>query len=133
MGASVKRETANIRKDQLLPRFSEENYARGTYRVMSPGWRLFLAAKLDRAWSALTQLRAKVGAARFRDLMVDLPDALDEVGSRALGAVAEFHDLLGGEDFHDFLAEVTDGLEAGSDPGVLWAKWIEFICGGTPS
>jgi len=35
--------------------------------------------------------------------MVDLPDAFDQVGNRALGAVAEFHDLLGGEDFRLFL------------------------------
>jgi hypothetical protein len=89
---------------------------------VSPGRRVYLTAKFDRTWSALTQLRAKVGAARFRDLMVDLPDALDEVGSPALGAVGEFHDWLGDDDFRAFLAEVTDALENGSDPGALWAK-----------
>ena len=63
--------------------------------------RLFLTAKFDRTWSALTQLRTKVGAARFRDA------------------------LLSGDDFSTFLAEVIEVLEAGSDPGALWAKWID--------
>jgi len=49
-----------------------------------------------------------------------------------LGSVAEFHDLLGGDDFRSFLAEVTDAFEAGSDPGALWAKWIAVICERTP-
>jgi len=30
-------------------------------------------------------------------------------------------------------AEVTDALETGSDPGVLWAKWIEALSERTPS
>jgi len=94
-------------------------------------WLLF--ENIDRTWSALRQLRAKVGAARFRDLMVDLPDALDEVGNPALGAVADFYDLLGGDDFRTFLGEATDALEAGSDPGGLWARWIEVLCEKAPS
>jgi len=69
-----------------------------------------------------------VGAARFRDLMVDLPDALDEIPSADLGAVAEFHDLLGGDDFRAFLAEVTNAIESQADPGALWAKWVDVIC-----
>ena len=39
-----------------------------------------------------------------------------------LGSVAEFHDLLGGDDFCAFLAEVTDAVETG-DPGAFSAKW----------
>jgi hypothetical protein len=49
-----------------------------------------------------------------------------------LGAIAEFHDLLGGDDFRAFLAEVTDALETGRNPGVLWAKWIEVLCERRP-
>ena len=68
-----------------------------------------------------------MGAARFRDLMVDLPDALNEVGSPALGAVAEFHDLLGSDDFRAFLGHLIDVLESGSYPGALWMKWIDLL------
>ena len=89
--------------------------------------RLFLTAKLDRTWSALTQLRAKVGAYRFRDLMVDLPDALDELRRPDLGGVSEFHGLLGGDRFGEFLSELTEALESGRDPGAFWAKWIEVV------
>ena len=49
-----------------------------------------------------------------------------------LRAVAQFHDLLCGGDFHDFLAEVTDAFEVGSDPGVLWAKWLHRAAKGQP-
>ena len=72
-------------------------------------------------------MRANIGAARFRDLMVDIPDAFDEIQSRDLGAVAEFHDLLDREDFRSFVGELTDALETGSDPRTLWAKWIEAL------
>ena len=81
--------------------------------------RRFLTAKFDRAWSALTRLRVKVGAARFRDLMVDLPDALEEIPSLDLGGVAEFHALVGSDDFRAFLGEVTEALENKGGPGAL--------------
>ena len=61
----------------------------------------------DRTWSALTLLRAKVGTARLHDLMVNLPDALDEIPNADLGGVAEFHELLRDEGFRACLAEVT--------------------------
>ena len=88
--------------------------------------------RFDRTWSALTRLRAGVGAAGFRDLMVDLPDALDETGNPDLGGISDFHDLLGRDDFRAFLAEVTDAFEVGSDPGVLWAKWLHRAAKGQP-
>ena len=31
-------------------------------------WRVFLTAKFDRTWKAMIRFRAKVGAARFREL-----------------------------------------------------------------
>jgi hypothetical protein len=40
--------------------------------------------------------------------MVDLPDAFDEIGGPALGAVAESHNLLGGDGSRAFLDEVTE-------------------------
>ncbi len=67
------------------------------------------------------------GCARFRDLMVDPPDAHDEIRSPDQRGVAEFHELLGGDDFRAFLAELTEALETGSEPGAFWAKWIEVV------
>ena len=125
----ARRSTA--RRTELL-RVSRQAARRLAREAADRERRVYITAKFDRTWSALTRLRTKVGAARFRDLMVDLPDALDEIGTPALGAVAEFHDLLGGDGFHDFLAEVADALETGSNPGGLSAKWIEVLCGRTP-
>jgi hypothetical protein len=85
-------------------------------------WRLFLTTKFERTGRGLTRFHAKVGAARFRDLMADVPDALDEIRSPDQRGVAEFHVLLGGDDFHAFLAELTEALESGSDPGAFWAR-----------
>ena len=57
-----------------------------------PDWfgkrKVFLTVKLDRTWSGLTRLHARVGSARFRGLMVDLPDALDAISRSDLGGVA---------------------------------------------
>jgi hypothetical protein len=91
---------------------------------------LFLTAKLDRTWSALTRLRAKVGAARFRDLVVDLPDALGVI--LGWGGIAEFQALVGGDGLRAFLAEVSDAIESGRDPGAFWAKWIDAVVERTP-
>lgn len=33
--------------------------------------------------------------------------------------VAELHELLAGDDFRAFLAELTEALESGSDPGTF--------------
>jgi len=44
-------------------------------------WRIFLTAQFRRTWSGLMRFRAKGGAARFRDLMADVPDALEEIHS----------------------------------------------------
>jgi hypothetical protein len=57
----------------------------------------------ERTWRGLTRFRAKVGVARFRDLMIDVPDALEEIRSPDQRGVAEFHSLLGAEDFRRFL------------------------------
>jgi hypothetical protein len=38
--------------------------------------------------------------------------------------VPSFHDLLGGDNLLSLLAEVTDALESGSDPGGL-SGWID--------
>jgi len=54
--------------------------------VLPQSGSIYLTVKFDRTWSALTRLRAQVGAERFRDLMVDLPDALDETGSPLSGS-----------------------------------------------
>jgi len=48
---------------------------------------------------------------------VDLPNALDEVRSPGLGAIGDFHDLLGGDQFREFLTEVIDAFETESHPG----------------
>jgi hypothetical protein len=88
--------------------------------------------QLDRAWSALPRLRAKVGAIRFRDLIVDLPDALEEIRSPDQRAVTEFYVFLGDDAFRAFLAEITDALETGNDPGTLWARWIDVVVERTP-
>ncbi|HME73278.1 MAG TPA: hypothetical protein VKM54_25935, partial [Myxococcota bacterium] len=53
-------------------------------------WRLFLTAKFERTWRRLTRFRAKVGASRFRDLMANVPDALEEIRSPDQRGVAEF-------------------------------------------
>jgi hypothetical protein len=80
------------------------------------------SSKFERTGRGLTRFHATVGAARFRDLMADVPDALDEIRSPDQRGVAEFHVLLGGDDFHAFLAELTEALESGSDPGAFWAR-----------
>jgi len=98
-----------------LRRTSREAVRRSERDAADRERRVYLTAKFDRTWSALTQLRAQVGSACFRNLMVDLPDALDEVGSPTLGAVAEFHDLLGGDDFRAFRAEVARGRRLTGD------------------
>jgi hypothetical protein len=41
--------------------------------------------------------------------------------------------LLGGDDFRAFLAEVTDAIEGGRDPGPFWAKWIDVVVERTPA
>jgi len=73
--------------------------------------RVVLTAKFDRVWSALVRLRAKVGATRFQDLMVDLPDALDEIRSPDQRGVVEFHELLGGDNFRAFLRRARCGRD----------------------
>jgi len=40
-------------------------------------WRVFLTAKFDRTWKAMTRFRAKVGASRFRELMAELASTID--------------------------------------------------------
>ena len=68
-----------------------------------------------------------MGSACSVDLLLDLPDALDEIPSSDLGAIAKFHELLGHDRLREFLVEATDAFESKSQPGVLgvlWAKWI---------
>ena len=60
--------------------------------------------------------------------MADVPDALAELGSVAHPGLAEFSLLLGGDDFRAFLADITEALDAESDPGAFWAKWIDVVC-----
>jgi len=126
-----KRRSAHRQTDLL--RTSREAMRRVEREAADRERRLFLTAKIDRTWSALTRLHAKVGAARFRDLMVDLPDALDENHSPDLRGVAGFHELLGGDGFREFLAEVTDTIESGSDPCAFWAKWLDVVIEREPA
>ena len=68
-------------------------------------WRLFLTAKFDRTWKAMIRFRAKVGAMRFRELMVELTSTIDNIDSDQ-GGVAEFFDILGPEHFAAYQAEL---------------------------
>jgi hypothetical protein len=90
-------------------------------------WRLGLTAKFDRIWNSMTKFRVKLGAARFRDLMADVPDALAEVGTVGHPRLVEFCLLLG-DDFRAFLDDITEALDAASDPGTFSAKWIDVVC-----
>jgi len=40
-----------------------------------------LTAKFDRTWKAMIRFRAKVGAARFRELMAELPSTIENISS----------------------------------------------------
>lgn len=62
-------------------------------------WRIFLTAKFDRTWKAMTRFRSKVGATRFRELMVELSSTIGVIGSSDQRSVAEFFVLLGPELF----------------------------------
>ena len=42
---------------------------------------MFLTAKFDRTWKATIRFRAKVGAARFRELMAELTSTIDNIDS----------------------------------------------------
>jgi hypothetical protein len=72
-------------------------------------WRLFLTAKFDRTWKAMIRFRAKVGAARFRELMAELTTMVDNIDSDQ-GGVAEFFELLEPEHFAAYLAELMERL-----------------------
>ncbi len=89
------------------------------------GWSL--RRGFDRTWKALTRFRSKVGAARFRELMMELPSTIANIGSSDQRDVAEFFVLLGPESFSTFLTELVEALETGSDPDAFWAKWIEVV------
>ena len=41
---------------------------------------MFLTAKFDRTWKAMTRFRAKVGAPRFREMMDDLAATIEIIG-----------------------------------------------------
>jgi hypothetical protein len=84
---------------------------------------VFLTAKFDRTWKATMRFRAKVGAARFRELITELPFTIENIGSSDQRGVAEFFVHLGAERFEDYVAEMVETLETGSDPGAFWAKW----------
>jgi hypothetical protein len=91
-------------------------------------WRVFLTAKFDRTWKAMIRFRTKVGAPRFRELMTELPSTIENIGSSDQRGVAEFFVLLGPERFEEYVAEMMETLETGSDPGAFWAKWIDVVC-----
>jgi len=82
-------------------------------------WRVFLTAKFDRTWKAMIRFRAKVGAARFRELMAELPGTIENIGSSDQRGVAEFFVLLGPEQFETYVAEMVETLETGSEPGSI--------------
>jgi len=59
------------------------------------------------------------------------PSTMDNIDSDP-GGVAEFFVLLGPEHFAAYQAGLVEALEAGSDPGAFWAKWIDVVVERTP-
>jgi len=59
--------------------------------------------------------------------MTELPSTIENIGSSDQGGVAEFFVLLGPERFEEYVAEMVETLETGSDPGAFWAKWIDVV------
>jgi hypothetical protein len=80
----------------------------------------------------MIRFRAKVGAARFHELMAELTSTVEIIGSSDQRSVAEFFVLLGPELFATYQAELVQTLETGSDPGAFWAKWIDVVVERTP-
>jgi len=66
-----------------LRRNSAQAARRLAKEAEEPEWRVFLTAKFDRTWKAMIRFRAKVGAARFRELMAELPSTIETIGSRS--------------------------------------------------
>ena len=58
-----------------------------------------LTAKFDRTWKAMIRFRAKVGAARFRELMAELPSTIENISSSDQRGDAESFVFLGPEHF----------------------------------
>jgi hypothetical protein len=52
-----------------------------------------------------------------------------EIRSPDQRGVAEFHELLGGDDFRAFLSDLTEALETGSEPSAFWARWVDVVIG----
>jgi len=61
------------RRQTELRRASAQAARRLAREAAEREWRLFLTAKFDRTWKAMIRFRAKVGAARFRELTGSQP------------------------------------------------------------
>jgi hypothetical protein len=64
--------------------------------------------------------------------MMELPSTPSHLGSDNERCEAEFLDLLGPEQYGEYLTEIVETLESGRDPGAFWAKWIEVVVERTP-
>ena len=69
---------------------------------------------------------------RYEQLGTELPSTIESIGSSDQRGVAEFFVLLGPERFEEYVAEMVEALETGSDPGAFWAKWIDVVVERTP-
>ena len=69
---------------------------------------------------------------RYEQLGTELPTTIEKTGSSDQRGVAEFFVLLGPEQFDEYVAEMVETLETGSDPGESWAKWIDVVVERTP-
>jgi hypothetical protein len=63
----------------------------------------FRTAKFDRTWKALIRFRAKVGAARFRELMAEMESTISNIGSSDQQSVADSSVLLGPQHFSTYV------------------------------
>jgi hypothetical protein len=80
----------------------------------------------------MIRLRKQFEAARFREMMLELPSTLSHLGSDDERCEAEFFHFLGAEQYGEYLTEIVETLESGRDPGTFWAKWIEVVVERTP-
>jgi hypothetical protein len=72
-----------------LRRASAQAARRLAREAVEREWRVFLTAKFDRTWKAMIRFRAKVKAARFRELMAELTSTIDNnVADTQSGACA---------------------------------------------
>jgi len=79
----------NEQPDRAAARTRHKQRAAWRKEAAEREWRVFLTAKFDRTWKAMIRFRAKVGAARFRELMAELPSTIENIGSSDQRTVAD--------------------------------------------